>query len=163
VGTCALGRQEVERRKEEVCARPNCESHRSQRATAPPRWGLAATEVCGAVAAVGQHTMPLGLHNHSNTAEVAARIDMLDERTDTELGPRRGRLRRTLLQLMLMRIREGKRQRKRKGAARRGTKTAVTQKVQRRGKVRVLMPLRRWGWPPLLSQEGGASCLPQGR
>jgi len=62
------------------------------------------------VAAVGQHPMLLGLHNHSNTA-VAARIGMLDELADAELGPRRGRKRRTLLQLILMRICEEKRHR----------------------------------------------------
>jgi len=101
----------VERLKEGVCTRPDSEFHRRQRATAPPRWGLAVKEVCGAVAAVGQHTMLLGLHSYSNTAEVAARIGTMDERADAELGPRRGRQRRTLQQLMMMRICEEKRHR----------------------------------------------------
>jgi len=113
----------VERQKEGVCTRPDSESHRIQRATAPPRWGLAANEVYGAVAAVGQHTTLFGLHYHSNTAEVATRIVVLDEHADDELGP----LRCTLLQLMLTCILEEKRQRKRKCAARRGTRTAGVQ------------------------------------
>ena len=100
-----------------------------------------------------------GFESANRYVEAAARIGVLDERADDELGPRRGRLRRTLLQLMLMRIREEKRHTKRKGAPRRRTKTAATQarkRAQPRGKIRAHTPPPRLGaaTPPLARGRG---------